>query len=91
MSVSPMLVKGFFWRLKFRYLYMDFHPLVLFYYLSFFLLFVGFAFGAYMIIDKVFVAGAAVTGARAMLDGLFILTGLQLLLFAMLFDMQEGK
>jgi glycosyltransferase involved in cell wall biosynthesis len=91
MSVSPMLVKGFFWRLKFRYLYRDFHPLVLFYYLSFLLLGLGFAFGLYMVGDKIFSDGAAVTGARAMLASLAILTGLQLFLFAMFFDMQESR
>lgn len=89
-SVSPMLFRGFFWRLKFRYLYRDFHPLVLFYYLSFFLLSLGILSGGYMVFDKIFAAGNAVTGARAMLVGLFILTGLQLLLFAMFFDMQES-
>lgn len=90
-SVSPMLVRGFFWRLKYKYLYRDFHPLVLFYYLSFLLLFLGFAFGLYMTADKIFCTGAAVTGARAVLVGLCVLTGLQLLLFAMFFDMQESK
>jgi len=91
LSVSPMLVKGFFWRLKFKYLYRDFHPLVLFYFLSFFLMSLSFVAGGYMVVDKIFCDGTAVTGARAVLVGLFYLTGLQLFLFAMLFDMQEGK
>jgi len=34
--------------------------------------------------------GAGVSGPRAILAALFIITGLQFLLFAMLFDMQEG-
>ena len=38
LRVSPMLLKGFLWRLKFKYIYTDFHPLVFFYYLSFILL-----------------------------------------------------
>ncbi len=91
LSVSPMLVRGFFWRLKFKYLYRDFHPLVLFYYLSFFLLTIGMAAGCYMFVDKLFLGGYAITASRSMLVGLLILTGLQLLLFAMLFDMQEGN
>lgn len=91
MSVSPMLLRGFFWRLKFKYLYRDFHPLVLFYYLSIPMLFLGIGYGIYMLIDKFFFGGFGVTGARAMFDGLLIISGLQLLLFAMLFDMQEGK
>ncbi len=91
LSVTPMLIKGFFWRLKFKYLYRDFHPLALFYYLSFLLTGIGLICGSYMVYDKIFLGGAAVTGARAMLVSLFMLTGLQLFLFAMMFDMQESK
>lgn len=91
MSVSPMLVRGFFWRLKFKYLYRDFHPLVLFYYTAFLLLALGFAGGGYLVFNKLFVDGSAITGARAVLVALTILTGVQLLLFAMFFDMEEGK
>ena len=35
LNVAPMLIVGFFWRLKFKYMYLDFHPLVFFYLLSF--------------------------------------------------------
>jgi glycosyltransferase involved in cell wall biosynthesis len=35
MSVAPMLLRAFLWRLRFKYIYMDFHPLVFFYFLSF--------------------------------------------------------
>ena len=28
LKVTPLIIKGFFWRLKFKYLYRDFHPLV---------------------------------------------------------------
>lgn len=90
-SVTPMLIRGFFWRLKFKYLYRDFHPLALFYYMSFITAGIGLLYGSYMIFNKVFCDGTAVTGARAMLASLFILTGLQLFLFAMMFDMQESK
>ncbi|MCP4664672.1 MAG: glycosyltransferase family 2 protein [bacterium] len=41
LKVSPMLVRNFFWRLKFKYLYRDFHPLVLFYFLGFLLTPIG--------------------------------------------------
>ena len=42
MQVSPMLLRNFLWRLRFKYMYRDFHPLVFFYYLSFVLLPLGF-------------------------------------------------
>jgi len=37
LKVSPMIIKTFLWRLRFKYMYLDFHPLVLFYYLAFLL------------------------------------------------------
>jgi glycosyltransferase involved in cell wall biosynthesis len=89
--VTPMLIHGFFWRLKFRYIYRDFHPLVLCYFLGFFCLLVGGGFGSYLVIDKLFFEGGNVTGPRAILSALFILSGIQFTLFAMFFDMEEGK
>jgi glycosyltransferase involved in cell wall biosynthesis len=91
LRVSPMLIRDFLWRLKFRYIYLDFHPLVFFYYLGFILLPIGILAGFYLIIDKLIFGGFNVTGPRAILVALIILMGLQFLLFAMLFDMEEGK
>jgi glycosyltransferase involved in cell wall biosynthesis len=91
MRVSPMILRDFFWRLKFKYLYVDFHPLVLFYYLAFALLPLGMLLSAYLALDWVFWGGKAVSAPRAILASLFITTGFMFLLFAMLFDMEEGK
>ena len=88
---TPMLIKGFFWRLKFKYLYRDFHPLFLFYYLGIIIFPIGFLSSIYLVIDKLFLGGTAVTGPRAIFVALLILMGLQFLLFAMFFDMEEGK
>jgi hypothetical protein len=91
MKVAPMLLRSFLWRLKFKYLYSDFHPLIFFYYLSFALLPLGVASSLYLILDKVFLGGYAVTGPKAVLVALILIGGFQSLLFAMLFDMEEGK
>ncbi|MBN1572761.1 MAG: glycosyltransferase family 2 protein [Deltaproteobacteria bacterium] len=91
LRVSPMLIRNFFWRLKFRYIFLDFHPLVFFYYFGFILLPAGILGGLYLIFDKLFLSGYHVTGSRAVLVSLLIIIGLQFLLFAMLFDMEEGK
>ncbi len=91
LKVSPMLVKNFFWRLRFKYIYLDFHPLVFFYYLGFLLLPAGFLGGLYLIVDKLFFGGYGVSGPKAIFVALAILSGLQFLLFAVLFDMEEGK
>ncbi len=90
LQVSPMLLRNFFWRLRFKYIYRDFHPLVFFYYLSFLLLPAGLLSGLYLVVDKLFMSGAAVTAPKAVLVALLLLSGIQLLLFAMLFDMQES-
>lgn len=91
LSVSPMLLKGFLWRLEFKYLYRDFHPLLLFYVLGILCLFFGSSFGLYLLTDKLFLGGFNVTGPRAILSALLILSGLQFSLFAMFFDMEEGN
>ena len=39
LQCTPMLIRGFFWRLKFKYLYRDFHPLLMFYWLGLLLLY----------------------------------------------------
>ena len=91
LSVSPMLLRGFFWRLKFKYLYRDFHPLLLFYLFGFLCLLFGGGFGIYLVIDKLVFGGYNVTGPRSIFSALLILSGLQFSLFAMFFDMEEGK
>ncbi len=45
-SISWLLLKLFFWRLKEKYIIRDFHPLVFFYFLSIFLMFISLVFFA---------------------------------------------
>ncbi|MBW1711978.1 MAG: glycosyltransferase family 2 protein [Deltaproteobacteria bacterium] len=89
LKVSPMLVRAFFWRILYRYLYRDFHPLVFFYFLGLILLSVGMIAGLVLIIRQF--SGVGVSGPQAIFTALCIITGLQFLLFAMFFDMQEGR
>ena len=91
LRVSPMLLRGFVWRLNFKYMFLDFHPLVFFYYLSFLLIPLGCVLGLYLAVDWLFIGGFGVTGPKATLDALLLIGGFQFLLFAMLFDMEEGK
>lgn len=91
LKVFPMLVKGFFWRLRFKYIYLDFHPLVFFYYISFILIPMGIIGGMYLVFNKLFFGGGAVTGPKSIFVALMLISGLQFLLFAMLFDMEEGQ
>jgi glycosyltransferase involved in cell wall biosynthesis len=89
LRVSPMLVRGFFWRLWTKYVLWDFHPLVFFFALGLTLLPSGVLFGCFLVWQQLSHRG--VSGPRAVLCALLIITGLQSLLFAMLFDMQESN
>src|ERR687895_2354239 len=44
-TISWLLVKGFFWRMKEKYVIRDFHPLVFFYFLGFLMTSLGLALG----------------------------------------------
>lgn len=88
LRVSPMLMRGFFWRLWTKYVLWDFHPLVFFFALGLTLLPAGLVYGLLLIGQQI--SGRGVSGPRAILAALLIITGLQFLLFAMLFDMEEG-
>ncbi|MFC1725832.1 glycosyltransferase family 2 protein [candidate division KSB1 bacterium] len=89
LKVSPMLFKGFFYRLFVKYLIRDFNPIIFFYLLGIALFPLGILFGGYLVYIKC--TGGGISGATAVLDALLIITGLQFLLFAMLFDMQESS
>ncbi|HAH33122.1 MAG TPA: glycosyltransferase family 2 protein [Elusimicrobia bacterium] len=91
LKVTPMLVRDFFWRLNFKYMYRDFHPLVFFYYLGLILLPAGFLSGLYLVYDKIIRGGYAVTAPRSILVALMVISGVQFLLFAMLFDMEQAN
>ncbi|HEY3421891.1 MAG TPA: glycosyltransferase [Methanocellaceae archaeon] len=89
MKVAPMIWRGFLWRLKMKYVVMDFHPLVLFYAAGMVLLPVGLLMDAWAIVS-LFIGGSS--AAFQVIAALFTLTGLQLLLAAMLLDRQaEGR
>ncbi|NYT18772.1 MAG: glycosyltransferase family 2 protein [Methanosarcinales archaeon] len=87
-KVSIMLFKKFLWRLKMKYMILNFHPLVLFYILSMILLPVGVLFGIAIIMA--YLMQWPVSSNLSILDAFILISGIQFLLFAMLFDMQES-
>ena len=87
-KISWLLVKGFFWRMKEKYIIRDFHPLILFYMLGMLL------FGAascWACRGGLRISGNPITSATIVLVALLVISGLQLLLFAMWFDMESNK
>jgi len=89
LRVTPMLIRGFFWRLLTRYLVRDFHPLFFFYMFGLLFLPLGVVFGVYLVYQQWM--GVGVSGPRAVVCSLLIIMGLQFLLFAMLYDMEESE
>ena len=88
-SISWLLIKMFFWRMKEKYVIRDFHPLIFFYALGAFF---------YIVMSLLFIRMAytwAVTGNIPNINALAMffsfMSGSQFTLFAMWFDMEANK
>ena len=88
-TMSWMLLKAFLWRLKTKYVIRDFHPLVLFYFLGFVLTIAGLGLGVAETVLRIL--GNGITPATVVLVALLLISGIQFLLFAMLFDMESNR
>jgi glycosyltransferase involved in cell wall biosynthesis len=87
--MSWLLLKGFFWRLREKYVIRDFHPLIFFYAFGLLATLVGFVLGAVEIGFRA--AGNKVSVGTVVLVALLLLSGSQFTLFAMWFDMESNK
>jgi glycosyltransferase involved in cell wall biosynthesis len=88
-TISWLLLRGFFWRLKEKYIIRDFHPLIFFYCMGLALFPAGSIFGGYLFFYRLFVGTVAAT--TALFAAFLIISGLQSLFFAMFFDMDYNK
>src|SRR5438067_4373286 len=87
--ISWLLVKGFFWRLREKYVIRDFHPLVFFYAFGFLSTLAGLVLGGIEIGYRI--AGNDVSVGTVVLIALLLISGSQFTLFAMWFDMESNK
>jgi glycosyltransferase involved in cell wall biosynthesis len=87
--ISWLLVKGFFWRLREKYVIRDFHPLVFFYGFGFISTLAGLALGVLELVYRI--GGNAVSVGTVVLIALLLISGSQFMLFAMWFDMESNK
>ena len=87
--ISWLLVKGFFWRMREKYVIRDFHPLVLFYLLGLVMTACGLGLGIAEVVLRLL--GNAVSVATVVLVALLLIFGSQFSLFAMWFDMESNK
>ena len=88
-SISWLLFKGFFWRMREKYIIRDFHPLVFFYFLGFVATVLGLGLGIAEVVLRVL--GNHITPATIVLVALLLIAGSQFTLFAMWFDMESNK
>jgi hypothetical protein len=88
-AIAWLLLKGFFWRLREKYVIRDFHPLVFFYVLGILLTVAGLVLGAVETILRL--KGNELTTPTIVLVALLLISGSQFTLFAMWFDMESNK
>jgi glycosyltransferase involved in cell wall biosynthesis len=88
-SISWLLVKAFFWRMREKYVIRDFHPLVFFYVFGLLFLAIGAVLGATVTVLRIL--GNELTVATVVLVALLLIAGLLFTLFAMLFDMESNR
>ena len=88
-SISWLLLKAFFWRMREKYVIRDFHPLVFFYVFGILFSLIGFVLGATVTVLRI--GGNDLTVATVVLIALLLIAGLLFTLFAMLFDMESNR
>jgi glycosyltransferase involved in cell wall biosynthesis len=88
-GLSWLLFKLFVYRIVQKYVIRDFHPLVFFYLIGIILLIPGSLFGLYLVVYRLFVGAVAPTSA--LFAAFLFVSGLQLILFAMWFDMEYNR
>ena len=89
-TIAWLLFKGFFWRLREKYVIRDFHPLVFFYFLGLLMTLVGLVLGGWVALERIFFGGD-ITAGTATLIALLLISGTQFTLFAMWFDQESNR
>jgi hypothetical protein len=88
-TIAWLLLKRFCWRLGQKYVIRDFHPLVLFWAAGAVLFAAGLVLG--IVETALRIAGNGIPAATVVLVAVLLISGLQLLLWAMWLDMESNK
>jgi glycosyltransferase involved in cell wall biosynthesis len=88
-TLSWLLVKSYFWRMKEKYIIRDFHPLVFFLALGLLLLTIGLGLGFWILYHR-FTSGA-LAATTVIFDAFCLIMGAQTLFFALWMDMEHNK
>jgi glycosyltransferase involved in cell wall biosynthesis len=88
-TISLLLLRGFLYRLFYKYIVRDAHPLVLFYLVGALTFIPGVLLGIYLVVYRLIVGNVVATSA---LFAMFlVLFGLNFLMFALWFDMNANS
>jgi glycosyltransferase involved in cell wall biosynthesis len=88
--IAWLLFKGFWWRMKEKYVIRDFHPLVFFYALGTLMTVLGLLLGVVVAVSRLFF-GNEITTPTIVLVALLLISGTQFVLFGMWFDQESNK
>ncbi len=88
-TLSWLLVKCYFWRMKEKYIIRDFHPLVFFLAMGLFLTAIGTGLGLWILYHRV--TAGALSPNTVIFDAFCLIMGMQMLFFAMWMDMEHNK
>ena len=88
-TLSWLLLKCYFWRMKEKYVIRDFHPLIFFLGLGLFLSGLGLGLGAWIIYLRLHTG--QLSPNAVIFDALCLIMGAQMLFFSMWMDMEHNK
>jgi glycosyltransferase involved in cell wall biosynthesis len=88
-TISWLLFRCYFWRMKEKYVIRDFHPLIFFLLFGLLLTGGGLLMGLYILYLRV--AHGSLSPNAVIFDALCLIMGVQMLLFAMWMDMEHNK
>jgi glycosyltransferase involved in cell wall biosynthesis len=88
-TLSWLLAKCYFWRMKEKYIIRDFHPLVFFLGFGLTLTGLGLGLGVWILYHRLMVGPLAAT--TVIFDAFCLIMGFQMLFFAMWMDMERNK
>ncbi len=88
-TLTWLLIKCYFWRMKEKYVIRDFHPLVFFLFLGLVLSGGGLLLGIYIIFLRL--GSGSLSPNAVIFDALCLIMGAQMLFFSMWMDMEHNK
>jgi glycosyltransferase involved in cell wall biosynthesis len=88
-TLSWLLFKCYFWRMKEKYIIRDFHPLIFFLGLGLLLSAVGLVLGVWIVAYRMLYG--ALSPNLVIFDAFCLIMGMQMLFFAMWMDMEHNK